>query len=249
MSGKNHGSPVSRRKFLGITGVSGLGFAMPGVAGAKSSDFDPDKAYEQALQISEEAEEGNQEALRDILRDTTEFEVFTNDDTQPTPPPNEPGPSPEFVYPADVNTWMTGTRWEDVVFAHFHFDVEYTFNDGDPPFDPCALGWEAREYDYLKHYTSNYTDYGHFNTRGAWFEYHDEADDCHCQKKNRNVGVKLRKEGGTPQSRRVIGSLWHTYHRTSIDSVGIGADGVVSVSLANETKKWDHPVQTYIDEK
>lgn len=155
----------------------------------------------------------------------------------------------EHVYPQDVKIWMTETVYSNYVYVDCQFEVEYDYNDGDAPYDPGALGWEEREYDYDNYqYTSDYVDYGHFETNGVKFDYHDENDDCHCRKTNRHFGCRATKEEGTASTRRVIGSLWHTWSDVEINSVGVSSDGLISVSLSNESKKWDHPIQADIYE-
>lgn len=237
----------SRRSVLKSALVGATTLAGTGLAGA-SRRFDHEKHYERAVQARENSNRNGLQTFRNVLKNTPEFEVTTNDVTK-TPEYTSGDVGTEHVYPQDVDIWMTETVYSDYVYVDCQFEVEYDYNDGDQPYDPCALGWEEREYDYDNYnYSSDYIDYGHFETTGAKFDYHDEADDCHCRKTDRYFGCRALKEDGTADTRRVIGSLWHTWSNVEITSVGISTDGIVSVSLSDETKKWDHPIQADIYE-
>ncbi len=135
-------------------------------------------------------------------------------------------------------------------------DVEFEANDsiyqlGKDPVDGLAFGWGSDEYDFNGNestgwYASNKSliDIHEFSGRGVSFGFEDKG---HVQE-GHWVSVDLLAEGGTSSTRNVIFSYMHTWSGTDIESISISIDGTVKVTLSDETKKWDSPVQDQLFE-
>ena len=65
----------------------------------------------------------------------------------------------------------------------------------------------------------------------------------------RYAGAKIVPESGSTESdRQLRGTYWHTWNATEVDSVGISSGGAVSLTLINNDKKWDRPMQALLNE-
>lgn len=242
-----------RRTFLKGTAGLAATAGLPAIIGsAAAADPSHEKRYEAALEVRERT--GDIEQFREHLRNhggkvvaSDEHFRFSRESS------DSDGITPERVKHDDVTlrTTMTkyGSGYDANVYVDLEFDVVYWLNDGDLPVDPIGLGWEEREYDYDNyHYTSNYVDWGGYNTHGVDFHYRDEADDCHCQKTNRYVGCRVAPEAGTPETRYVNTSYWHTWYHAGISSISVDTQGVISFTISEERKRWDRPAQDRINE-
>lgn len=132
-------------------------------------------------------------------------------------------------------------------FVTFYVDPGW-WRDGEYPVDGVSFGWDSDEYDYDEEWWgSDPADLREYSGRGVAFEY-DDAYGTIKEDGENWVQARIRSEGGTESTRNVIFSYLHTWNSTTVESVSVGTDGVISMTLSNEDKKWDNPVQDQLTE-
>lgn len=236
-----------RRTFLKSLAGAGTVAGLPAVA--KSTKAAGPSVYEQALRLREKT--GSVEKFRNFLVKRG-ASIATDDRTYEIVKPSSSDDASAQYDKSQLDMQMTMTEYISAssydLYVDLDFDVTYSLNDGDAPADVVGLGWEAREYDYGdEHYSSDYVSWNKFSTTGAMWNYHDENDDCHCQK-SRNVGCRIEPEEGDEFTRHVNASFVHVYSSANIKSITMGTDGTVTVTLEDSTDKWDSPKQSRIQE-
>jgi hypothetical protein len=238
-----------RRTFLKSTAGLAATTGIPTMVGsAAAADPKHEEEYEEALKVREET--GKIEKFRehirnhggDVVASDKQFLIKRESD-------GSDGPSTDRVTHDDVSLRTTLSDYGNgLLYVDLEFDVKFSHRDGDKPKDPIGLGWEEREYDYDDyHYEADSVDWGQFHTHGVHFLYRDEDDDCFCEQTH-NVGCRISREKGTPESRHVNSSFWHTWHDTELSSVSINSSGSVTFSLSDEEKKWESPAQDRVNE-
>lgn len=239
-----------RRTFLKTTAGLAATAGLPAIMGSVAAgDPGHEERYEAALKVREET--GKIEKFREHIRNhggdvvASDKQFLIKRESTDTD-----GPSTDRVTHDDVSLRTTMSDYGDgLLYADLEFDVKFSHRDGDKPKDPIGLGWEAREFDYDNyHYQSDSVDWGQYSTRGVTFLYRDEDDDCFCEKTDRQVGCRISAEEGTPETRYVNTSFWHTWHDTEIGSVSIDTSGVVTFTITDEEKRWESPAQDRVNQ-
>lgn len=262
----NSGS--SRRRVLKATGAATIAAGVPAVATAQQ-ERSAEEIYEAALRVREQT--NSLKKFRNVLR-RNNAKIATDDVTatkQWRDPQDSDGASTQKLQQADFSVSMTMTSINgSYPYVDFNWDITVDYdlvnNDGgEPPVDIAGMTWEPRDYDYDEYtYTGNATYNRETNYKGGKFEYYDIT----CEEYN-DAGASCPPDLGTTVTvedyaglrvkpdetedavdRKVFGDFWHTWSDVDVEGVSIDSAGTISVTLSNNDKKWDSPVEAIISE-
>jgi hypothetical protein len=133
-------------------------------------------------------------------------------------------------------------------FVTFYVDPGWLRN-GEYPDDGVSFGWDSDEYDYDNEWWgSAQADLRQYSGRGVAFGYNDAYGTMKNEGENW-IQARIRSEGGTESTRNVIFSYLHTWESVEIQNISVGTSGVVTMTLSDETKKWNNPVQDQLTEE
>jgi hypothetical protein len=169
--------------------------------------------------------------------------------TKTRPNENEDEISPQKFEQDKLNFDFTLGNNDTYAWPFVTFYVEPGWlRDGANPDDGVSFGWDSDEYDYDDEWwSSDPGELSQYSGRGVAFEYNDGYGTIKDEGEN-YVQARIRSEGGTESTRNVIFSYLHTWASVTINDISVGTDGVISMTLSNENKKWDNPVQDQLTE-
>lgn len=158
---------------------------------------------------------------------------------------------------ADCSHQLTMTTYNDTdyLYADLYWEHEVSYDlwnneVGEVPDDIIGTTFEGRDYDIVPDdWNSGDTTTEYKNDHnGIVFKYCDaccENYDGGCPDSGNTYttsdycGTMLQVDATSDSDlRKVYTDYWHTYKDVVVESVSIGSDGTLGVSLSDETKKW-----------
>lgn len=239
----------SRRRFLKTAGVVAGASTIPAVGSAESEEA---VTYQESIELRDK-NGWTVEEWKKFLQNNG-FEVDHKEITGERHVPSEDdGGYSIQKFEKDKLSFDASLahKEDDIYYAGVHWSVEEGWlRNGEEPDDVIGFGWDEDEFDFANDYAgdgfftndSDEIKRGRYSGRGVVVRYDDVGD----AKELHSCSVAIKNEGGNAGERNVIFSYIHTWNNTTIDTASIDSDSVVSVTLANNSKKWEDPLQDQI---
>lgn len=123
---------------------------------------------------------------------------------------------------------------------------------GEKPYDFLSIGWDEHHYNYLDYDTGFRINRRRYDGNGIAFEYPDWKDYPYGageEEYYRYATAFMEAESGTTAGdRQVRFDYRHTWNDVTVESVSISSTGGLSVTLSNQKKGWQPPMQMYLNE-
>lgn len=246
---KNPEEGGSRRTFIATTTAGLMGIAgLPALGSAKKS---PDEIMAKAREKRASGDWSSQQYRKYLRKKGFSTPHVEKTVTRRVRSNEEDDYSTQNFRQSKFHMDMTLGYNEDYAYPFCSFTVEDGWGrDGEYPDDGLSFGWDSHEYDYAGDDNSGWWSGGdaelaQYSGRGIAYHFPDSGN---AKDDDNWVQAKLQKSGGTANTRNVIFSYMHTYNATRLESVSVNTDGVVTVTLANQTYKWNDPAQTQVFE-
>lgn len=263
MPSKQSRSNASRRNYLAGVATSVASLAVVPITTARGTD--PREILEQGLQIRDQAQ--SREPFEKFILNRGFSKVFQNDIQHNNAPVGYNTGDGVSTLDAEKNDFILGLScYSDVQTGSTYLDgqIEVTLSssDGDPGDDECggppedefSVQWEHSDYDIVwdSWYSGGDTSKRKATTNGVAFDWEEstpltgECADGDSTLLYTYGSVEITPDPGTVVTERGgFLNYYHTWSSGSIDSVTIGTNGSLGITLGWDAKAWDSPLQAY----